>query len=36
MIVRDGAEPPEGLASLTREEPRWPPLPIETPAGPVE
>jgi hypothetical protein len=33
--VRDGAEPPEELASLTRPEPKWPPLPIETLAGPV-
>ncbi len=33
--VRDGAEPPEELAGLTREEPKWPPLPIETLAGPV-
>ncbi|MFC0842771.1 hypothetical protein ACFH04_03325 [Streptomyces noboritoensis] len=28
--VRDGAEPPEELASLTRKEPKWPLLPIET------
>lgn len=34
--VRDGAEPPEALASLTRKEPKWPPLPIETVAGPVQ
>ncbi len=34
--VRDGAEPPEELASLTRKEPKWPPLPIETLAGPVQ
>ncbi|MFF2045675.1 hypothetical protein ACFVVX_35170 [Kitasatospora sp. NPDC058170] len=34
--VRDGAEPPEELASLTRKEPRWPILPIETVAGPVQ
>ncbi|MFD7984811.1 hypothetical protein ACFV4M_15740 [Kitasatospora indigofera] len=33
--VQDGAEPPEELASLTRKEPKWPPLPIETPAGPA-
>jgi hypothetical protein len=36
MTVRDGAEPPEELASLTRKEPKWPPLPIETLAGPVQ
>ncbi|GGR11097.1 YrhB domain-containing protein [Streptomyces netropsis] len=34
--VRDGAEPPEELASLTRKEKKWPPLPIETLAGPVQ
>ncbi|MFJ4792463.1 YrhB domain-containing protein [Kitasatospora purpeofusca] len=34
--VREGAEPPEELASLTREEPRWPLWPVETLAGPVE
>ncbi|MEV6181827.1 hypothetical protein [Streptomyces sp. NPDC052015] len=34
--VRDGAEPPEELASLTRKEPKWPSLPIETLAGPVQ
>ncbi len=34
--VRDGAEPPEELASLTRQEPKWPLLPIETVAGPVQ
>ncbi|MFI1100698.1 hypothetical protein [Streptomyces melanogenes] len=34
--VRDGAEPPEELASLTRKEPKWPLLPIETLAGPVQ
>ncbi len=34
--VQDGAEPPEELASLTRTEPKWPPLPIETLAGPVQ
>ncbi|MFJ3833216.1 hypothetical protein ACIPWI_35455 [Streptomyces sp. NPDC090046] len=33
--VRDGGEPPEELASLTRKEPAWPLLPIETVAGPV-
>lgn len=33
--VRDGAEPPEELASLTRNEPKWPHPPIETLAGPV-
>ncbi|WP_329395292.1 hypothetical protein [Streptomyces melanogenes] len=33
--VQDGAEPPEELASLTRKEPKWPLLPIETLAGPV-
>jgi len=34
--VRDGAEPPEELASLTRKEKKWPPLPIETLAAPVQ
>ncbi|MEU6669822.1 hypothetical protein [Streptomyces sp. NPDC046727] len=34
--VQDGAEPPEELASLARKEPKWPPLPIETVAGPVQ
>ncbi|WP_406346190.1 YrhB domain-containing protein [Streptomyces sp. NBC_00648] len=34
--VRDGAEPPEELASLTRKEKTWPLLPIETLAGPVQ
>ncbi|MFD6970121.1 hypothetical protein [Streptomyces sp. NPDC059949] len=34
--VRDGAEPPEELASLARKEPKWSPLPIETLAGPVQ
>ncbi|MEU5052072.1 hypothetical protein [Streptomyces sp. NPDC021096] len=34
--VRDGAEPPEDLAVLTRREPKWPLLPIETLAGPVQ
>ncbi|MEU1308084.1 YrhB domain-containing protein [Streptomyces cinnamoneus] len=34
--VRDGAEPPEELASLTRKEKKWPLLPIETLAGPVQ
>ncbi|MCX4586276.1 hypothetical protein [Streptomyces sp. NBC_01481] len=34
--VRDGGEPPEALASLTRKGPTWPPLPIETLAGPVQ
>ncbi|MEK2491025.1 YrhB domain-containing protein [Kitasatospora purpeofusca] len=34
--VREGAEPPEELASLTRKEPRWPLWPVETLAGPVE
>ncbi|MFD9030871.1 YrhB domain-containing protein [Streptomyces sp. NPDC059567] len=34
--VRDGAEPPEELASLTRKEPKWPLLPIETLAGPIQ
>ncbi|SDT81928.1 Immunity protein 35 [Streptomyces sp. TLI_053] len=34
--VRDGAEPPEELASLTRKAPRWPLWPVETLAGPVE
>ncbi|MEV0189817.1 YrhB domain-containing protein [Kitasatospora purpeofusca] len=33
--VREGAEPPEELAGLTREEPRWPLRPVETLAGPV-
>ncbi|MEU2393887.1 hypothetical protein [Streptomyces sp. NPDC007369] len=33
--VRDGAEPPEELASLTRKEELSPPPPIETVAGPV-
>ncbi|GLW74095.1 hypothetical protein Kpho02_63930 [Kitasatospora phosalacinea] len=33
--VRDGAEPPEELANLTREEPNRPLPPIETLAGPV-
>ncbi|THA81581.1 YrhB domain-containing protein [Streptomyces sp. A0592] len=35
-IVRDGTEPPEELASLTRPEPKWPLLPIETLAGPTQ
>ncbi|WP_229834373.1 hypothetical protein [Streptomyces xantholiticus] len=34
--VQDGAEPPEELAGLTLKEPKWPPLPIETVAGPVQ
>ncbi|MDY0815454.1 YrhB domain-containing protein [Kitasatospora purpeofusca] len=34
--VREGAEPPEELASLSRTEPRWPLWPVETLAGPVE
>ncbi|MFG2751741.1 hypothetical protein [Streptomyces xanthophaeus] len=34
--VRDGAEPPEELARLTRPEPKWPPQAIETLAGPAE
>ncbi|MFJ9448436.1 hypothetical protein ACIRRH_42550 [Kitasatospora sp. NPDC101235] len=34
--VQDGAEPPEELASLTWKEPKWPPLPTETLAGPVQ
>ncbi|MFD8708625.1 YrhB domain-containing protein [Kitasatospora sp. NPDC059648] len=34
-IVRDGSEPPEELASLTRKPDPWPPGPIETLAGPV-
>ncbi|MFE5484465.1 hypothetical protein [Streptomyces sp. NPDC056527] len=34
--VRDGTEPPEELARLTRKEPKWPPLPIETVAGPLQ
>ncbi|MFC5661380.1 hypothetical protein ACFP3U_00130 [Kitasatospora misakiensis] len=34
--VRDGAEPPEELASLTRTEPRWPLRPVERLAGPAE
>ncbi|SOB88471.1 hypothetical protein SAMN06272789_6754 [Streptomyces sp. 1331.2] len=34
--VRDGAEASEELASLTRPEPKWPLLPIETVAGPVQ
>lgn len=34
--VREGAEPPEELAGLTRKEPKWPLLPVETLAGPVE
>ncbi len=33
--VRDGAEPPEELARLTRQEPQWPLPPIETLAGPL-
>ncbi|WP_406115030.1 hypothetical protein [Kitasatospora purpeofusca] len=33
---REGAEPPEELAILTRKEPRWPLWPVETLAGPVE
>ncbi|MEU5807589.1 hypothetical protein [Streptomyces sp. NPDC047718] len=33
--VRDGAEPPEELADLTRREDPSPPPPIETVAGPV-
>ncbi|MFJ8434781.1 YrhB domain-containing protein [Kitasatospora sp. NPDC094019] len=33
--VREGAEPPEELAGLTREEPKWPLWPVETLAGPV-
>lgn len=34
-IVRDGSEPPEELASLTREPGPWDPGTIETLAGPV-
>lgn len=34
MAVRDGAEPSEQLANLTREEENCPPLAIETLAGP--
>lgn len=34
--VRDGAEPPEELARLTRKEVKWQLLPIETLAGPVQ
>lgn len=34
--VRDGAEPPEELASLTRKEPLQPPWPVETLTGPVQ
>ncbi|MFJ9442008.1 YrhB domain-containing protein [Kitasatospora sp. NPDC101235] len=34
-ITRDGSEPPEELASLTRTPDRWGPGPIETLAGPV-
>ncbi|HEY9368360.1 MAG TPA: hypothetical protein VIU94_07910, partial [Streptomyces sp.] len=34
-IVRDGSEPPEELASLTREPDLWYPGPIETLAGPI-
>ncbi|MFJ6621813.1 hypothetical protein ACIQOW_30080 [Kitasatospora sp. NPDC091335] len=33
--VRDGSEPPEELASLTREPDPWAADPIETLAGPV-
>ncbi|MEV6978946.1 YrhB domain-containing protein [Kitasatospora sp. NPDC093806] len=33
--VRDGAEPPEELASLARKERTWPPVPIERLTGPV-
>ncbi|GGU51772.1 hypothetical protein [Streptomyces violascens] len=36
LAVRDGAEPSEELASLTREEESCPPLRIETLAGPVQ
>ncbi|AJE40795.1 YrhB domain-containing protein [Streptomyces nodosus] len=35
VALRNGAEPPEELVRLTREEERCPPLPIETLAGPV-
>ncbi|MET8703298.1 hypothetical protein ABZW10_31225 [Kitasatospora sp. NPDC004723] len=34
--VRDGAEPPEELAALTRKKPTSPLWPVETLAGPVE
>ncbi|WP_329492758.1 YrhB domain-containing protein [Kitasatospora herbaricolor] len=34
--LRDGAEPPEELASRTRTRESCPPLPIETLAGPVQ
>jgi hypothetical protein len=34
--VRDGAEPPDEPAGLTRKEPKWPLLPIETLAGPLQ
>lgn len=36
MAVRDGAEPSEELAILTKEEEICPPLPIETLTGPVQ
>lgn len=36
MAVRDGAEPPEGLANLTREEENCPPVSIKTLAGPLQ
>ncbi|MFF2628666.1 YrhB domain-containing protein [Kitasatospora griseola] len=36
LAVRSGAEPPEELANLTREERRCPPLPITTLAGPAQ
>ncbi|MFD0273424.1 YrhB domain-containing protein [Kitasatospora sp. NPDC127111] len=35
-VVRDGAEPPEDLAALTRKAPKWPFQPVETLAGPVQ
>ncbi|GHC44145.1 hypothetical protein GCM10010507_18840 [Streptomyces cinnamoneus] len=34
--VRDGAEPPEELASPTRKGAKWPLLSIETLAGPAQ
>ncbi|RSS57224.1 YrhB domain-containing protein [Streptomyces sp. WAC01280] len=34
-VVRDGSEPPEELAGLTREPDPWDPGPIETLAGPL-
>lgn len=36
MAVRDGAEPPEELVSLTRKRETFPPLSIETLAGPAQ